>query len=563
MTELRAHTIEELTAPGSLFPLVERVVDGKTLQLYDRDPRTLRDAFLHTRDFGSEDAVVYEGERYTFAEQYDIVLRLAHQLHGRLGVGKGDRVAIAMRNYPEWIFSFWATQVLGAVAIPINAWLAGAELAGILTDCRPDVLIADEERIERMMAAGARPVTLRTVIGVRCRQILPDVIPFEELASTPPPDDSFPAAEVTAEDVSTILFTSGTTGRAKGVIGRHFNHSASLLNKLIRNYTRPLPVDADLSTLGRPPASNKLTTYPFFHIAGLNTLYSATYSGHKMVLMYKWDVQEALRIMEAEQINEMAGAPFVVQGLLDAIKVSDRDVSHLTSLGLGGSASPTQLILDIHETFEGRVDARTGYGLTETTSGVVAIAGRNWVERPGSVGTALPTAVIAAMGEDGAILAPGEVGEIVIRGPQVVTGYENLPEETAEAFRDGWFRTGDLGRIDPDGYVYIVGRLKDLVIRGGENIVSAEVELCLVNHPDVVEAAVVGMPHPSLGEEPAAIVRLRQGASAGESELRAWVSHHLAAFKVPVRIVFVDEPLPRTASGKLVKQSLAASLAPR
>ena len=535
----------ELTAPGGLFPLVTRTVNGVELQVFDRDPRTLRDAFLATRAHGDQVAVVFRDERYTFAQQWDIVVALAHRLRSDFGVRLGDRVAIAMRNYPEWIFSFWATQLLGATTVALNAWLAPAELGALLAESEPRLIIADQDRVDRVRAAQAALArTSAAIIGVRTAGNQTGVTPYADLvrgsAGAEPPE-----CTVSPDDVATILYTSGTTGRPKGAIGTHLNHSASLLNKLIR---------AEMGGAAR--GSTKLVTYPFFHIAGINTLYSASYSGHMMVLMYKWDIDDALDLIERERVTEMAGAPYVVRTFIEAAVSSGRDLSSLNSIGLGGSAASAQLISDVYSYFGGRVSPRTGYGLTETTSGVVAIGGKDYVQRPDSVGTVLPTVEVRVV-DNGGTVPDGELGEIVFKGPQVVLGYWRAPEATAATFRDGWFHTGDIGRIGPDGYVYVVGRMKDIVIRGGENISCGEVEACLGNHPDVIEAAAFAMPHPTLGEELGAVVCLNAASTASAGDLRVFVAQRLAAFKVPARVYLSHVPLPRTATGKVIKQDLA------
>lgn len=545
----RPRSMAELTAPGGLFPLVSRTVNGVELRVYDRDPRTLRDAFLATRAYGGQTAVVYQDERYTFADQWDIVVALARRLRLDFGVRAGDRVAIAMRNYPEWIFSFWASQLLGAVTVPLNAWLTAPELGALIADCEPVLIIADQDRIDRVRAAeGATPAARLPVIGVRTEGDQAGVTRYadlvREIGGAEPPD-----AVIDQDDIATILYTSGTTGRPKGAVGTHLNHTASLLNKLIR---------AELG--GAAQGSNKLVTYPFFHIAGINTMYSATYSGHLMVLMYKWDVEDALELIERERVTEMSGAPFVIRTFIEAAVKSERDLSSLNSIGLGGSAAPAQLITDVYEYFDGKVSPRTGFGSTETTSGVVAIGGKTYVERPDSVGTILPGVEMRVV--DGDTPVPdGELGEIVFKGPQVVSGYWHAPEVTAATFRDGWFHTGDTGRIDPDGYLYILGRIKDIVIRGGENISCGEVEGCLGNHPDVIEVAAYGVPHPTLGEELGVVVCLTAGSTATPDALRRFVAERLAAFKVPAHVFLSRPPLPRTASGKVIKRELASFIA--
>jgi long-chain acyl-CoA synthetase len=553
-----------LTAPDGAFPLTEIVVDGQRLEMFDRDPRTMRDAFLATAAHADLTAIVYGEERWTYRDQWDEVVALAHGLRDELGVRKGDRVGLAMRNYPEFIFTFWATQLIGAVLVPYNGWLRTRELADLIEGSAPVVLVADQERIallaEEELAAGG----VRAVVGVRCEETPASRTPVTQYAGlltraghgrTSPAVP--PAAEVLPEDPATILYTSGTTGRPKGALHRHRNHSASLLNKLIRAM-RVVPATGTEPAQVLPPApSVKLMTFPMFHIAGMNTLYTAAYSGHTLVLMYKWNAELAVDLVEREGANELSGPPFVIQTFLDAA-TPDRDLSSLRMIGMGGSAASIQVVEAMKARFGDQVTPRTGYGLTETTSGVLSIPPTDFARHPDSVGRPLPTAHVAILGEDDSELPQGEVGEIAIRGPQVVSGYVDVPD--ADDFRNGWFHTGDLGRIDEEGLVYIVGRLKDVVIRGGENIYCAEVEAALTSHPDVLEAAAFGAPHPALGEELVAVARVRPHSDLTADRLRAFTAEHLAAFKVPARIALAEVELPRTPSGKIVKREIASVL---
>jgi long-chain acyl-CoA synthetase len=551
-----------LTAPGGAFPLRDHIVAGRTVRVFDRDPRTLRDAFLATGTYGTRLAVGYRDEHWTYDDLWAEMAQLALALRTEFGIGKGDRVGIAMRNYPEFIFAFGATQLLGAVAVPYNAWLKGRELADLVTEAAPKVLFADAERIALALEykLGEGPGAPR-LIGVRSPDAQPGVTGYASLAgsgsgSAAPP--AAPEAEVTPDDLSTILFTSGTTGRPKAAMHTHLNHSASLLNKLIRAVRVEVPEDGGPVQVSPAPPSVKLVTFPFFHIAGLNTLYNTLYAGQTLILMYKWDAQEALRLIEAERVNEISGPPFIVQTLLAAARTSERDLSSLRSLGMGGAAAPADVIDEARDVLGGSVIPRTGYGMTETTSGVVAISGADFAKRPASVGRPLPTAEVAIMDAAGQIVGTGTEGEVVVRGPQVISGYAGLG--TDGNFADGWFRTGDIGEIDPEGFIYLRGRLKDIVIRGGENISCAEVEGCLATHPDVIEAVALGAPHQTLGEELVAIAHIRPGSPVTPEDLRRYAAERLAAFKVPARIALISTSLPRTASGKIVKRQLPEQL---
>lgn len=553
-----ASRLRILTAPGGAFPLTELVADGVRLQMFDRDPRTMRDAFLATATHGDRLAVVYGDERWTYAEQWDEVVALAHALRDDLGVEKGDHIGIVMRNYPEFIFSFWAAQLVGAVVVPFNAWLKTRELSELIAQSRPKVLFADRERIALLAGEDLSARGVSSLVAVRTDGVAEDAFAFSDLVTRKGEVTAPPPCDIEPEEPSTILFTSGTTGLPKGARHSHRNHSASLLNKLIRA-VRVIPSTESSPLEVLPPApSVKLVTFPFFHIAGMNTLYTAAYSGHTVVLMYKWDADEALRLIETEGVSELAGPPFVIQTFLAAAADMSRNLSSLRVIGMGGSAAPVRVIHEIAERFGSQVTPRSGYGMTETTSGVVSISAAEFQAHPDSVGRPLPTAEVAILGEDGTPVDAGCEGEIAIRGPQVVRGYYDSDESVE--FRDGWFHTGDLGRIDENGLIYIVGRLKDIVIRGGENINCSEVEAVLTAHHDVIEAAVFGVPHATLGEELVAIVRVDEESALDAGDLRAFVAERLAAFKVPARIALTHVPLPRTPSGKIIKRDIAETV---
>jgi long-chain acyl-CoA synthetase len=542
-----------LTGPHGTFPLRRQARAGAVMEVFDTDPRTLRDAFLALPPFGDRVALVYEGRRWSFTDVAAETARVAELLASRYRVEKGDRVGIAMRNYPEFVFVFGATQLLGAVAVPLNAWLKQHELGELLIEAELSVLFADEARAR--LAAGA---VSAPVVGVRCDDRPDGVDDYETLVNDDPTrTPAVPDVAVEPDDPATILFTSGTTARPKAAVHSHLNHSASLLNKLIRAVGVELGPDGERPVVTPPPAARKLVTFPFFHIAGINTLYNTLYSGQTLVLMYKWDADEALRLVEREGVTEISGAPFVVQTFLAAARDTSRNLSSLRSLGMGGGAAPRQLIAAIDDVFGRRITPRTGYGMTETTSGIVAISGDDLRTRPTSVGRSLPTVEIAILDSNNRPVDAGEEGQVAVRGPQVIEGYRG--GVSADSFADGWFLTGDLGRRDTDGFIYLVGRIKDVVIRGGENVSCQEVETALESHPLVAEAATLGAPHPALGEEPVAVVSVPEG-TVSATELQAFVAASLAAFKVPVRIAIVDRPLPRTASGKVIKRDLVGDL---
>jgi len=542
-----------LTAKGSPFEISTREIAGVPMRVYANAPASMRDLFLTTRAFADRDFLVYERERLTYADAHDLVARKVTLLRN-LGVRHGDRVAIGMRNYPEWVTAFWAVQCAGAVAVTLNAWWTGDELAYALEDSGATVAFLDEERAARL-APHRDGLPLAHVVVVRAEAAPADAIDLAEGLRAVAPADLDEIA-IGPDDYSTIMYTSGTTGHPKGALATHRNHVTNVMNSQLSAAVAAAAMPAGAAASDPAPQPGALQTFPFFHIGGLTGLYVMTVFGAKLALMYRWDAGEALELVEREGLRSLSGVPTVVRQLLERARAEGRTLESLSGIASGGAPVPPDLISGIGTQFERRVAPGNGYGLTETTSAVIANGGDDYFLRPDSVGRPVPVADARVVKDDGGDAADGEIGEIWIRGPNVVAGYWNKPEATAEAFGGGWFRTGDLGYRSPDGFYYVVDRKKDVVIRGGENVYCAEVEAVLFEHPDVADVAVIGLPHRELGEEVAAVVQLREGRHAEATDLAALVAGRLARFKVPTRIFFTDEPLPRTATGKVLKREL-------
>ncbi|MFN8023759.1 MAG: class I adenylate-forming enzyme family protein [Acidimicrobiales bacterium] len=543
-------------APVNPFEIVETEVLGTPMKVFAHQPTSLRQIWDMSAAFGDNVFLVFEDQRITFAEAHRMVRVLAQRMLDVHGVRQGDRVAIATRNYPEWAIAYWATVSIGAVAVPLNAWWTGPELAYGLTDSGAVLLFADDERAERLEPHLA-DTAVRAVVLIRSDRTVPNGAQFTDaVAGDAPP---IPPVDIAPDDDATIMYTSGTTGRPKGAVQTHRNFGAFLMNGVYRAAmaaaSAPPPASPPL-----PPAT--LLTLPLFHVGGLQSfLLPFTASGGKVVLMYKWDADEAVELIEREQVTSLAGVPTTVFQLLEAAAAKGVELSSLTGLSSGATLVPPELVRRIDEQSKSRVAPGNGYGLTETSGAAIANFGAAYVARPDSVGLPIsPVMEVRIAGDDGNPLPAGEVGEIWLKGPTVIRGYFNLPEATAAAFTDGWFHTGDAGKLDDEGYLYVVDRLKDVVIRGGENIYAAEVEAALYEHPDVTEAAIIGIPHPRLGEEVGAVIRVREGSTLSDDEVREHVGARLAAFKVPSRIWISTDELPRNATGKVLKRQLRDSL---
>jgi long-chain acyl-CoA synthetase len=559
----REEALAELTGPGGPFEVVEAEVLGIPMRVYAHAPTSMRALLETTAAHGDRDFLVYRDERYSFRDHLGIVAGMATWLRDHHGVAKGDRVAIGMRNYPEWLFTFWATQALGAVAVPLNAWWLGAELRYALEDSGTKVAVVDGERLVRL-EGHLDGLDLALVVSRHDRDLPAGVERWEDVLAGLDRSVPLPPVDIDPDDDATILYTSGTTGQPKGAIGTQRNHITNFTNTALAGALAAVlaGTPADPAAPPSPPAG--LQTFPFFHIGGLSGLYVLTGFGGKLVLQYKWDLEEALELIRREQITALSAVPTIVRQILESPLLEQYDLSSVAGISSGGAPVPPDLIRRIDQDFASKVSPANGYGLTETTSAIVMNAGQDYVERPDSVGRPVVVADVRVVDPgSGADQPSGSIGEIWFRGPNVVRGYWNKPEATAEAFTDGWFHTGDLGYVDDEGFLYVVDRMKDVVIRGGENVYCAEVEAVLFEHPAVADVAIVGVPHRSLGEEVAAVVVVKPGATATAGELQEHVAARLARFKVPEHVVFRNEPLPRTATGKVLKRDLRDELATR
>ncbi|HEX9963715.1 MAG TPA: class I adenylate-forming enzyme family protein [Allosphingosinicella sp.] len=548
-----------LTAPGSRLEMEEAVIRGIPTRIWKNAPPDLPFLVRASRAHGSRTASVFEEERVPYEAQYRAIATLALELR-RLGIGKGDRVAIAMANLPEWPVAFFAATSLGAIAVPLNAWWTGAELEYGLADSGARLLIADSSRWQRIAPCRAGLAALEHVIVGRSADTPSGAARLEDLIGAPGswgglPDSELPQMPIDPEDDAAILYTSGTTGRPKGALHTHRNFTTNILSVGYSN------ARAALRRGEAPPEplpKRALIVIPLFHCTALSAMLMGTMvAGHTMIFMRKWDPLEAMAVIERERVQMTGGVPTIAWQLIEHPERSRFDLSSLETISYGGAPAAPELVRKIWEEF-GALPGN-GWGMTETTATVTSHVGEDYLARPDSAGPPVPVAELKIISPDGTDELPvGEVGELWARGPQVVKGYWNNPEASAATFVDGWVRTGDLARLDGDGFLYIVDRARDMVIRGGENIYSIEVENVLFDHPAVTDAALIGLPHRTLGEEPAAVVHLAPGSSATEEELKAWVRERLAVFKTPVRIALLPRPLPRNANGKILKQELKA-----
>ena len=553
-----AEATARLTAPGAKFEVGEVAIRGVPTRVWKNTPPSLPWLITAARAHGERLVTIYEDERVSYEANFRATATLAAHLAGA-GIGKGDRVAIAMRNLPEWVAAFFAITALGAVAVPLNAWWTGGELAYGLADSGAKLLVADGERHERLAAHYADLPDLTAVLVSRATTPLAGhATRLEEVIGTPHdwatlPDAGLSTVAIDTDDDATIFYTSGTTGAPKGAVGTHRSILTNILSSgfsTARSYLRRG------ETPPEPSPRVALTVIPLFHVTACSAhMMGSIATGSTTIFMRRWDTVRAMEIIERERVTLTGGVPTIAWQLLEHPDRARYDLSSLEAIAYGGAPSAPELVRRIHEEF-GALPGN-GWGMTETTATVTHHVAEDYLHRPDSAGPPVAVAELKIMDADGAAELPvGEVGELWSKGPMNARAYWNKPEASAATFVDGWVRTGDLARLDEEGFLFIVDRAKDMVIRGGENIYSIEVENVLYAHPAVTDAALVGIPHRTLGEEPAAVVHLAPGETATEAELQQWVRERLAAFKVPVAIRFSDETLPRNANGKVLKTEL-------
>jgi long-chain acyl-CoA synthetase len=521
----RAEAIAQLTRPGAPFELETGERDGRTERRFRHAPASLRDLFGQAAS--DLPFIVYEEERLTFAEAWTAAGVLGHVLVQQFGVAKGDRVAISMRNYPEWIIAFMAATSIGAIAVAMNAhW-------------RPD----------EMAYAQISPPLDVAVIGVRSgAHAAADYTAL--LASAG--EAALPDVAIEPDDLAIMLYTSGSTGHPKGVPSSHRNVLSALLSwefdatamALMAGVTAPV-TDVQSATL---------LAVPLFHATGSHAVYLASYRAQRrLVCMHRWDPAKAAELIERERINTFIAPSAMTGDLVRVARQTGRDLSSLSVLGGGGAPRPAEQVRQIDAVFANAAPA-TGWGMTETNAIGTGIYGPDYLGRPSSSGRCSIVLDLKVVDADGRELPAGERGELLVRGASVFRGYWNKPEADAQSFTDGWFHTGDVAYIDTEDFVFIVDRIKDLIIRGGENIGCGQVENALVSFPAVHEAAVYGVPDERLGEEVGATVY-----APGDLDLdalRAFLCERLAAFEIPRYILTTQAPLPRTASGKILKREL-------
>ena len=539
---------EQLTGPGGPFEVVEEEVLGEPTLVMRNRPASLRALLEQSAAFGDSPFLAFTADgvafrRFSFAEHQRLVASTAAVLREEYGVRPGDRVAILGANSPEWIVTFWATVALGAIAVGLNGWWTEAEIRYGLDDCEPRLLVADAARLARLGGRDAGVPVVEIGSG------------FDALWHARP-DAALPDQPIAEDDPAVILYTSGTTGRPKGAVNTHRNIGAFLTANFFsgaRTMMTSPPPPPD-----QPPNCSMVTS-PLFHVSGLHAAaVMAVAVGLRTVwLTGRFDPVTALRVIESERVTAWGFTGTVLHRVVHHPDVATFDLSSLRTLGGGGSPIAPALQARAKEVMPHlRFSMAVGYGSTETAALLTSNPGPEYDAHPDSVGRPYPTVELEIRDADGAAVPLGEEGEVCARGPMIMPGYWRRPDDTAASFWPGrWYRMGDIGRI-VDGRLYLSSRKRDLIFRGGENVYPIEIEHRLEAHPEVLEAAVVGVDHAELGQEVKAYVVPVAGATLTPEGLAAWCAEELAYYKVPSHWEIRVEQLPRTPTGKVVKAAL-------
>ncbi|NCN83350.1 MAG: acyl--CoA ligase [Sphingomonadales bacterium] len=546
-------TLEALTQPGQLLELDTISKYGVDMPIFKNAPQNVSDYFAYFCHQHADKEFLVDGDiRLTFGEAYAAARALAGGLVEGYGVQKGDRIGIAARNSANWVILDMAITMAGGVSTKLNGWWRGDELADGIEDVSCSFVFADYQRAQRLVESKRNH-------GAELLVFEHDKLPLEGLkvmlekgggAETPLP-------QMAAEDNATILFTSGSTGKSKGAYSDH----RAVVQGAMSFVGTVLVLVNIMEKQGKMPEGQPtaMVCVPLFHVTASVPLVLVSYAiGRKLVMLNKWDAEEAMRLIEKERVTYFVGVPLMSMEIYSHPHFDKYDLSSCVTMAAGGAPRPVEHVRRIKEKM-GDGYPVIGYGLTETNGVGCSNQNENYLAKPDSTGRATPPIVdVAILDDDGIKMAQGERGEVCIRTAANFTGYWNNEEATKDAFTDdGYFRTGDIGYLDPEGYLYIVDRKKEIIIRGGENISCQEVEAAVYANPAVAEACIFGVPDERFGEVPALVYHTKDGHSLSKDELLESLKHQLAPFKMPVHIWQYDEPLPKLGTAKIAKIVLA------
>jgi steroid-24-oyl-CoA synthetase len=545
-----------LTGPGGAFEVVDDVVRGVAMRVYRNRMLSLREIAANAQGHPEEEMfIVHRDRRVSFRRFVELSNSVSRSL-SEMGMERGDRVAVLSANNLEWCLTFWGTVDIGSVLVGLNGWWKTDEILYGLQHSGARVLIADQARLGRVVGELDRCPSLECVYAID--DLIPSgtdtrIRPFSDLTAAPSAE--MPHVAIEEDDPAVIFYTSGTTGRPKGAVSTHRSMIANL-QETIYGAVASTMADEGAGLGGGQMVA--LLTSPLFHVSGCHSgLVVGLALGIRLVIPDgRFEPEKAMQLIQDEKVTLWATVPTMVWRVVEDPARRDFDLTSVVQIAYGGSPSAAELQRRVKETFPNVKTLGNAYGLTESSSVATVNSGADLERRPESVGRPMPVVDVKVVDDSGNKARVGSVGEIWIKGPIVMPCYWNDPEATAEVITDGWLHSGDIGYVDQEGYLFLTDRAKDMIIRGGENVYCVEIENRLADHPAVAEAAVIGVPHPVLGEEVKAVVRVEPGATITPEEARAWVAETLADFKVPMEVEVTAELLPRNASGKLLKNVL-------
>ena len=550
--------VAHVLATNPAFALNEATIRGVSYRVFENAPPHVAAMLYGSREAqgnGSYEYLVYGDERWTFDDFLNDVSSMAHVLRDTFGVVKGQPVAIAMRNCPELMIMTMAIASVGAVTVFVNAWWTTHELDYALKDSGAKLIFADGDRADRMVPL-IDPLEL-ILVGVRDADGKTEHS-YKSLMKSM--DNRIPVdVEIEPDDDFAIMYSSGTTGHPKGVVQTHRGAINAVFTWLLQGASAPFMLEAEPDPSNPAPRPSVLVVTPLFHVTATHPMFLLSIpAGAKVALIYKWDAAEAVRIIRDEKITRFLGVPTQSADLMTAARDMGETLPSLDYMGSGGAKRPASQVAELADLFPNAV-VSTGWGMTETNAVGIGMGGQDYEDRPAAAGKPHPPLQdVIFLGDDGTEVAQGEVGEITVKSACNMRCYLNKPEATAEVFQNGWLRTGDLGYIDTDGFITIVDRKKNIIIRGGENIACLDVEGALHRHPGVAEACVFSVPDERLGEIVGAGIQIRLGHETTASDLQSFLTDHIAKFKVPQHIWLQSEPLPRGATDKIDRRALQA-----